>query len=71
MKQEQVVKAIKRAVGEHRQGAWCQLHGVNPTVLSDVLRGHKNPTEQLCALVGVERVSVTTTTYRKREDRNV
>lgn len=65
MKQEQVVKAIKRLIGDQRQKDWCTWHGMNQTVLSDVLRGHKPPTKQLCALVGVERV--TTVTYRKKE----
>lgn len=64
MKQEQVVKAIRRLVGDERQKAWCELWGVNQTVLSDVLRGHKPPTEQLCGLVGVERVTVVQ--YRKK-----
>lgn len=65
MKQEQVVKAIKREIGEMRHKEWCELWSINRTVLSDVLRGHKPPTEQLCALVGVERF--TTVTYRKKE----
>lgn len=64
MKQEQVVKAIKRVVGGYRQKDWCELWNVNQTVLSDVLRGHKPPTEQLCAIVGVERVTVVQ--YRKK-----
>jgi len=59
MKQEQVVRAIRRDIGLTRQKDWCAFHGVNQTVLSDVLRGHKPPTEQLCALVGVERFTVT------------
>lgn len=67
MTKEQVIKAIKRMVGGDRRGVWCAANGVNQTVLSDVLRGHKPPTEQLCALVGVERVTKTTTTYRKQE----
>ena len=59
MKQDQVVRAIKRLVGDDRRNVWCAANGVNQTVLSDVLRGHKPPTEQLCALVGVERFTVT------------
>lgn len=65
MRQDQVVSAIRREIGGFSQKRWCGLKGVNPTVLSDVLRGHKPPTEQLCALVGVERVTVVQ--YRKKE----
>lgn len=69
MKQEQVVKAIKREIGEMRYKDWCELWNINRTVLSDVLRGHKPPTEQLCAIVGVERFTVTH--YRKTEQASV
>lgn len=67
MKQEQVVKAIKRLVGDERQKEWCARHGVNQTVLSDVLRGHKPPTQLLCALVGVNKTVIIKTEYRKAE----
>ena len=69
MKREQVVAAIKRLVGDTRRNVWCAANGINQTVLSDVLRGHKPPTEQLCALVGVERFTVTR--YRKTEQTSV
>lgn len=58
MTKEQVIKAIKRLVGDGKRNEWCQAHGVNQTVLSDVLRGHRAPTEQLCNMVGVQRVTV-------------
>lgn len=67
MKQEQVVKAIKRAVGDTKQKDWCAAHGVNQTVLSDVLRGHRAPTQLLCALVGVDKTVTIKTEYRKLE----
>jgi hypothetical protein len=58
MTKEQVIKAIKRLIGGVRQKDWCEAYNVNQTVLSDVLRGHRAPTKQLCNMVGVERVTV-------------
>ncbi len=68
MNQQQVIKAIKRAVGDTKQKEWCARNGVNQTVLSDVLRGHKPPTQLLCALVGVDKVVTIKTAYRKAEN---
>jgi hypothetical protein len=65
MKQKRVVELIRREIGSMSQVKFCDLFSINPTVLSDVLRGHKPPTEQLCNMVGVERVTVVQ--YRKRE----
>ena len=59
MTKDQVIKAIKRMVGDGKRKEWCEATGVNQTVLSDVLRGHRAPTEQLCNMVGVERFTVT------------
>jgi len=65
MKQERVVDLIRREIGGMNQAKFCRLFSVNPTVLSDVLRGHKPPTAQLCALVNVEKITVTK--YRKAD----
>lgn len=67
MKKEQVVRAIKRAVGDTKQKEWCEANGVNQSVLSDVLRGHIPPTHLLCALVGVDKTVTIKTEYRKTE----
>lgn len=65
LKEDAVIAAIWKSIGDMRQREWCRLHGVNETVLSEVVNRSRAPTELLCAIVGVEKTTSTVTTYRR------
>lgn len=60
MKESQVVCAIRKAIGHQSISSWSREKKINRSVLADVLRGHIPPTQQLCAIIGVEKKTVNT-----------
>lgn len=65
MTKKHVIDAIRKDIGQRTAKSWAELFGINRTVLADVLSGRREPTDQLCALVGFKKTKTTTTTYRK------
>lgn len=65
MTKNQVIDAIKKAIGPYTHTSWAQVHGVNRTVLADVLSGRRPPTDRLCELIGVRKITTITTKYER------
>lgn len=65
MTKKHVIEAIRKAIGPYTAKSWAEVHSVNRTVLADVMSGRREPTDQLCELVGFTKTKTTTTTYKR------